>query len=101
MENSFLHGFSSEYGSRKKQIEIAVEERGIDELSITVRDNGRGIDKKQLMNIKSIRPGSTRGIGLRNIEDRIQVLFGENYGIQVESVLGKGTRVILNIPMIS
>ena len=101
VENSFLHGFSSEYGSRKKQIEIAVEERGIDELSITVRDNGRGIDKKQLMNIKSIRPGSTRGIGLRNIEDRIQVLFGENYGIQVESVLGKGTRVILNIPMIS
>ncbi|MEY8323229.1 histidine kinase [Lachnospiraceae bacterium 54-11] len=101
VENSFLHGFSSEYGSRKKQIEIVVEERGIDELSITVRDNGRGIDKKQLMNIKSIRPGSTRGIGLRNIEDRIQVLFGENYGIQVESVLGKGTRVILNIPMIS
>ena len=101
VENSFLHGFSQEYGLGKKRIEITVAQKGPEELSITIRDNGRGISKKQLMNIKSIGRSSTTGIGLRNIEERIHVLFGEAYGIQVESTLGEGTRVILNIPMIS
>lgn len=100
VENSFLHGFSHTVSSSKKIIEITVEQEGRDAVYVKVKDNGCGISKQQLMNIRNYRHGHTRSIGLRNIEERIQLLFGEGYGIRVESVVNVGTEVIMKIPVI-
>lgn len=76
-----------------------MEKKG-DDLCIKIRDNGCGINKQQLLNIKNYRHGHTRSIGIKNIEERIRVLFGENYGIEVQSAVKKGTTVILTIPLL-
>lgn len=101
VENSFLHGFRDGNYGRKKRIWIQVQEKEENFLEITVRDNGCGISKQQLLNIKNYRRGHTRSIGIKNIEERIRVLFGDGYGIQVNSMLKEGTEVILSIPLIS
>ena len=44
--------------------------------------------------------GSGNGIGLKNVQDRIHIAFGENYGIQIASKLGVYTKVMVRIPIL-
>jgi len=68
-------------------------------LALTVEDNGPGMDRTLLDELKSgrIQPRGS-GIGLRNIDERIKLLFGEAYGILIESERHVRTRVTLLIP---
>ena len=43
--------------------------------------------------------GSGNGIGLKNVQDRIQIAFGGAYGIEVASQIGCYTKIIVRIPM--
>ena len=43
---------------------------------------------------------SGSGIGVKNVNERIKIHFGENYGLSFESALGKGTTVSIKIPKI-
>lgn len=69
-------------------------------IAITVSDNGPGLaaDVMDQLRNGAITPRGT-GIGLRNIEDRIKMLFGEAYGIRVESVPQQDTRITLYLPI--
>jgi two-component system sensor histidine kinase YesM len=75
----------------------AVEEP--DRLVLIVEDNGPGMTPELL---EQVRKGEVRtankGIGLKNIEERIVIAFGEAYGIQVDSESGKGTRISIYLP---
>lgn len=66
---------------------------------IMVEDNGPGMEASYL---EKLQRGEVRtrgqGIGLKNIEDRIKLTFGESYGIRIESEPGKGTRVSVILP---
>jgi two-component system sensor histidine kinase YesM len=68
-------------------------------LILIVEDNGPGIAEVLL---EQVRKGEARtrgsGIGLKNIEERIMIAFGESYGIQIESEPGRGTSVSVIIP---
>ncbi|MFE5322999.1 histidine kinase [Paenibacillus sp. NPDC056579] len=68
-------------------------------LILIVEDNGPGMDEQLL---EQVRRGEARtrgsGIGLKNIEERIILAFGEEYGIRLDSQPGKGTRVSIIIP---
>lgn len=66
---------------------------------ISVQDNGPGIEPETLSKIKNwdIQPNGL-GIGLKNIHERIRLVFGEKYGIEVFSETGTGTRVQIRIP---
>ncbi|WP_438347906.1 sensor histidine kinase [Paenibacillus sp. FA6] len=75
------------------------------ELHIRITDYGLGMDEETLrqvreslqMNLNLVsRPG--RGIGLHNVHARISMMFGEAYGIRIESHKGEGTTVIVVIP---
>ncbi|WP_338786493.1 sensor histidine kinase [Metabacillus sp. FJAT-53654] len=70
-----------------------------DLLHLLVEDNGIGMDEQQL---ESVRKGeiNTRGngIGLRNIDSRIKFVFGNQYGLQIDSKINKGTKVLIVIP---
>jgi two-component system sensor histidine kinase YesM len=70
-----------------------------EDLHIVVEDNGPGMNQGTITSIfkGEIKPKGT-GIGLRNINDRIKLMFGSSYGIQMESEKGKGTRVIITLP---
>ena len=46
-------------------------------------------------------PEGNSGIGLYNTSKRIQLLFGNRYGLDVESVSGKGTQIFIHLPMIT
>ncbi|QGQ99928.1 sensor histidine kinase [Paenibacillus psychroresistens] len=75
----------------------AVEEPS--RLVLIVEDNGPGMTPEQLDQVrKGEMRTASKGIGLKNIEERIVIAFGETYGIQVDSEHGKGTRISIYIP---
>ncbi|MGN7941578.1 cache domain-containing sensor histidine kinase [Virgibacillus sp. 6R] len=80
------------------QIKVIVKKVKND-LHIIVEDNGIGMDKDHLENVmKGEYKSKGNGIGLKNIESRIKFVFGQEYGLTVESKLNVGTKVILVIP---
>lgn len=99
LENAIRHGFSGEASDHRLiQITGWLEH---DLITLTVADNGMGMTKEQLDAINQNMESATGGkdnIGLRNVNQRCRLCYGENYGIQIESELSVGTMVILKIP---
>ena len=98
VENSMNHGFEKQDG----QFEIAIVVVRInDELAIVIRDNGCGINNERLSEIKDILNGGEArggiGIGISNVNKRIKLIYGENFGVDVFSKPGN-TQVIIHIP---
>ncbi|WP_199621479.1 sensor histidine kinase [Paenibacillus alkalitolerans] len=69
-------------------------------LTLILEDNGPGMDEDLLV---KVRRGEARtrgqGIGLTNIRERLEIAFGDSYGLRIESENGAGTRVYVDIPM--
>jgi two-component system, sensor histidine kinase YesM len=66
---------------------------------IIIADNGPGIDQVTLAKLeKGIIKPKGLGIGLKNINERIKLIFGEQFGIFITSELGEGTKVMIRIP---
>lgn len=102
VENALNHGLRNKRG--EKIIHIIVEKcEGI--LKLTVSDNGIGMDAEKLNRELEkndwdyVEKGDS--IGLHNINSRIKMLCGENYGIHIQSVKGEGTSVSITLPEIS
>ena len=74
-----------------------------DEIIIKVSDDGIGIEEDKLPLILSCDKISTKGsgYGLRNINERLKLLYGDNFGLSFESIYGKGTTVTIRIPLIN
>lgn len=96
VENAIMHGFDS---SRVcGEICIQCRTQGA-EVVISVTDNGKGIEPDKLASLFSdAHEGSHAGIGLINIHRRIQLYYGEAFGLTVESQPGQGTAVSIHIP---
>jgi sensor histidine kinase YesM len=96
VENAVLHGI----GKKKEGgvVGIAVL-RSRDDLTITVEDNGVGMDSHQLERL--LRPGdeSNKSIGMKNVDARLRMLYGPAYRLAIESQPDKGTRVTVRIPI--
>lgn len=97
VENAFFHAFPYE---RRGKITILVRMLD-DKLQIQIIDDGVGIDRKRL---KEISEGNTKtehftGIGVNNVDDRLKLLYGSQYGIIVESEENKGTTITICIPV--
>ena len=97
IENSFFHGFPSREEGR---IEIFIKEDK-DNIDIRIIDNGVGIESDKLENLKNVKKTSSKGlsgIGINNVNDRIKLIYGNDYGIEIKSELGKGTEIIISLP---
>ncbi|MGG6313900.1 cache domain-containing sensor histidine kinase [Paenibacillus macerans] len=75
-----------------------------DVLKIVVEDNGNGMDAEQLARLKETLTRQTPndgpgGIGLQNLHRRLQHMFGERYGLEIESTLDEGTKVAVVLPL--
>lgn len=99
VENALNHGLKNKAGRKLVEITGALEG---DALVLRVADNGVGMDA-EAMN-RSLGSGELRSatagtsIGLHNIHARLKLLHGERYGLRIESVPGRGTRVTMTIP---
>ncbi|UOQ86920.1 sensor histidine kinase [Gracilibacillus salinarum] len=100
VENAIGHGFNK--GLANGKITIDAKEKD-DLFYIMVEDNGTGIKKSRLEELELQLKNNpthidTDGIGLQNVHRRIQLIFGEEYGIQIESKEDCGTKIIIVIP---
>lgn len=99
VENALYHGIKNKRGGGK--ITIYAEEKR-DHFTIVVEDTGKGMDEERLRQVrKAIRNGTPEKnvvYGLYNVNERIRLNFGEGYGIHLESILNKGTRVRIRLP---
>lgn len=101
VENAFFHGLAEIEEDGVITIRIGSQE---EDICIEVCDNGTGMDQsmvRSLMEEKHETGNGGRGIGLYNVQRRIQLHFGEPYGIQVKSEVGKGTTFAILLPAIS
>lgn len=96
VENAVFHGIAPKDGEGEIKIIIA-EEPG--NLKITVEDNGVGMDEAVLENVLKRSKGERQGhIGLANVHSRIRLIYGSEYGVHVESLKGKYTKVRIIMP---
>lgn len=97
VENAFFHAFPQ---GEKGIISIFVRESdGL--LKVEIEDNGIGMNSQTLRNLmdkKNAPKEHFTGIGVNNVDDRMKLIYGQNYGILVESQEGHGTKITLYFP---
>lgn len=92
IENCIVHGFSHNMEHARLEVIGTLEH---EEAVIRIVDNGVGISEERISYILSME--SDR-VGLSNINQRLKLLYGEQYGLQIESKKGSGTTVAMYFP---
>lgn len=95
VENAIDHGIDLKEEGRG-YIKI-IGRKDDSNIYLTVEDNGVGIEPELLSSILEFK---TTGYGVRNVNQRIQLYYGEEYCLRIESEVGKGTRCTINIPQV-
>jgi two-component system, LytTR family, sensor kinase len=99
VENAVRHGLQDR--SQPGQITILAEDAGAD-CAISVEDDGVGMDPEQLRLILAGEydgdSPDAAGIGLGNVDERLRQVYGDDYGLAVETAPGAGTKVTLHVP---
>ena len=73
-----------------------------DKIELTVKDNGAGMSEERLAQMRAaIEKGEKIGFGLRTVHERMQLLFGDEYGLTISSSEGVGTIITAVIPKIT
>lgn len=101
VENSLYHGIK--YKRAKGNI-LVTGKICADEVHFTVEDNGVGMEEEELHKLREEieKPckDTEKGFGLANVNERIRMNFGPEYGMRIDSAKGKGTRVEIVIPAV-
>jgi two-component system sensor histidine kinase YesM len=114
VENAIYHGIKERRGPGHISIEVAEREG---DLYLTVRDNGVGIPPERLAMLRHklesveeepdsgvtahhIPDSEGSGYGVLNVQARIRLTYGKEYGLQVDSKVGVGTTVIVRHPLV-
>lgn len=104
VENSFSHGFMSD--KQKWVIHMSLE-KVLDEIEIRIHDNGVGIDSLVLDKLNQNFQEQPRdlsfkskNIGLQNVNNRLKIIYGKEYGVKAYSQIGQGTEILIRIPLI-
>jgi two-component system, LytTR family, sensor kinase len=95
VENAIRHGIGQKPGPGR--VTIAAEDHG-SECWISVQDDGIGMAQEQIQRLLSGRPDGHGGVGLANVQERLRTIYGAEFGLQIESNPGDGTRVAFSIP---
>ena len=97
IENAIYHGVKQMID--EGEIWIRIFEDGED-IIFQVEDNGIGMTEEQGREILRKEPGDRTGIGIKNVNDRIKIYFGSNYGLNITSELDEGTCVTIHMPKV-
>lgn len=97
IENAITHGL--DLLVEPGHIEIEVCSEGEDVL-FKVRDDGIGMAQEQVAELLQHEPSDRTGIGIKNVNDRLQIYFGAQYGLSIESMPDEGTTVTIRMPRV-
>ncbi|KQN99970.1 sensor histidine kinase [Paenibacillus sp. Leaf72] len=102
VENAVNHAYEDSRETMLIRIDWGIVGR---EQWFTVADDGCGMEEAQLLRVRNalsaaepLEPNG-RGIGLRNVHERLKLRFGVSYGLTIDSEQGKGTRVTIRMPL--
>lgn len=103
VENAIYHGIEQMAEDTNIYIK-GIEDK--EDCIIEITDAGRGMSEEEVENLYKrisgeveVSGGAGNGIGLKNVQDRIKINFGEKYGIEIASKLGCYTKIMVRIPM--
>lgn len=95
VENSMIHGFAS----MEKDGHIKISGKLENNVArFCVEDNGIGMAAEQIKNVMS---GDGENIGIKNIDKRVKLIYGEQYGVMIESGPDAGTRIFIRMPFLN
>ncbi len=101
VENAIYHGM--EFMDGEGEIKLSVM-RKEDDLIIRVSDNGLGMTEEQVKSLFShevhVTSKKGSGIGVKNVNERIKLYFGENYGLTIDSEPDEGTTITILLPAV-
>ncbi len=102
VENAIYHGM--EFMDGDGEILVKAERDG-ERLCITIADNGLGMTAEE---VQGLLTGKTRsasgkgsGIGVKNVNERIRLYFGEDFGLDIRSEPDEGTEILIRLPAVS
>ena len=95
VENAVRHGMEGKV--EPGHILILAADAG-SEAHITIEDDGIGMDPDALRRTLAGQVDETAGIGLGNIDERLRRLYGDDYGLVVETAKGLGTKISIRFP---
>jgi two-component system sensor histidine kinase YesM len=108
IENAYLHGLKQKHGN----ISVSSRRQG-HLLHITVQDDGIGMTEEELSAVTSMLKETDRrgepmnemssrmnGIGLRNVNERLRMIYGDSYDMELESSPNLGLKLTLRLPII-
>lgn len=97
LENAVFHAFPD---GRKGTIQVVIR-RSRQQLIIRIQDDGVGMQQQKADRLveRSMKKEYFSGIGIHNVDDRLKLLFGEQYGVRIESQPEEGTTIIITLPL--
>jgi LytS/YehU family sensor histidine kinase len=97
VENAIRHGMDC--GVPRFHVRIVARDAGA-EAAISIEDDGVGMDPDKLRALLAAGDGKgpARGIGLLNVDDRLRQVYGDDYGLVIETAVGAGMKVSLRVP---
>lgn len=97
VENAIHHGRKDEEQVLHIRVTAALTK---DRLIFEVKDDGLGIEAEKLILLKKELKNSEEGYGLKNVDIRVKLNYGEQYGVRIDSTYGAGTCVRVEIPQV-
>lgn len=95
VENALKHGL--EESAERGRITIIAEDEGT-EARVVIEDNGVGMEPDRLRALLRGTAGPDTGIGLRNVDRRLRQVYGDPYGLVIETGVGAGTKITVRVP---
>lgn len=98
IENAIYHGIEYMQDEGKIEISASIHENKI---LFIIRDNGLGIDPEKMPGLLRYDGKSKggSGVGVKNVHERIQLTYGKEFGLEIESELEEGTTIKIWIPI--
>jgi len=100
VENAFVHGLECKRTRGKVSVRV---EKLDDCLAISIEDNGVGMEEEKLKYVHSLLNDKESGIkthiGLQNVNSRIKLYYGSDYGLEINSRINIGTTIIMKLPL--
>lgn len=99
VENAIVHGLENKEGQVQVHIHICMKDGMV---RVKVKDDGAGITPERLAEVMQFVSGPEEEersrIGMRNVHQRLTLTYGENSGLQINSMYGEGTEVSFTLP---
>ncbi|MEU5654974.1 histidine kinase [Streptomyces sp. NPDC047737] len=108
VENAVKHGLEGAVmlprplgGERPEDAPIRITISALDagaEAEVVIEDDGTGMDPERLRQVLRGEGGASTGIGLLNVDERLRQVYGDDYGLVIETGLGAGMKITVRLP---